>query len=497
MEYITDAAEAAMIDKISINEIGIPSVVLMEKASLAVADRVDLICRDMNMSANEKNVKILAVCGMGNNGGDGVAAARILKEKGYDVDVLLAGNKDKATDEMNTQLLVAENLDVVFITQPDDNEYTVIIDALFGIGLSGNIEGIYADWIEWINCQSSIVVSVDIPSGISADTGKVLGCAVEADYTVTFGYKKRGLVLYPGTVYSGCVITEDIGFPKKAAERVNPKAYTYTKEDIAKLMPERKPRSNKGSFGKVLVIAGSAGMSGACFFAAKAAYRMGSGLVKIATATQNTDILKIKLPEAIVDSYEEGIADFVKWADVIAIGPGIGTNEGAVKLVSEILKVKDKPVVMDADALNILSKMPGAGGGFGLGSNFIITPHLKEMSRLTGAEIADIKENIAEFATKHTDGCTVVLKDARTIVSDGDRLYINTTGNSALSTGGSGDVLCGMIAGLLAQGMTGIGAAALAVCIHGYAAESYTNDKSRYAMLASDIIEELPKVLPH
>ena len=503
MEYIVNAAEAAKIDRISIHEIGIPSVVLMEKAAMALARCASDACGkyvQLNCNGINSKPRILAVCGTGNNGGDGAAAARLLNGQGYSTDILLAGSKEKMSEEMRIQVQIAEKLGIRFITKPEDNEYTVIIDALFGTGLSRDIEGVYAEWIHWINSQHSVVIATDIPSGINADNGKVCGCAVKAEYTVTFGFNKRGIIMFPGALYSGKVYNRRYRLSRYCSTKKQLQVLILIiKTDIEKLVPERMARTNKGSFGKVLVIAGSKGMSGACFLAAKAAYRMGCGLVKIATAEQNTDILKIKLPEAITGSYENGIIDDINWADVIAIGPGIGTDNSASRLVSEVLKIKDKPVVMDADAINILPMLRLVKSGYdkyGLGSNFIITPHLKEMSRLTGAQVQDIQENIIEYASCHKDGCTVVLKDARTVVSDGKKIYINTTGNNALSTGGSGDVLCGMAAGLLAQGMEGIDAAALAVFVHGLAAESYTRNKSRNSMVASDIIEELPYVLP-
>lgn len=501
MEYILNAAEAAKIDRISIQEIKIPSVVLMEKAAMAVFKCVKETCMAFkgNGIHNLNTVKILAVCGMGNNGGDGVACARMLKEAGFDVSIFLVGNKDKATKELEVQIDIAKNLGLRFITKPGDNEYNIIIDALFGTGLSRNIEGEYLKWVNWINSQPSQVVSVDIPSGINADNGHIYGCAVKASHTVTFGSSKRGLVLFPGASYSGTVTIADIGFPKIAVKNAAPVAYTYKKEDLPLLMPERKAHTNKGNFGRVLVVAGSAGMSGACCLAAKAAYRAGCGLVRVATAPQNVDIIKTYLPEAITGTYTDSITDSIKWADVIAIGPGISTDECARKLVKEILKVRDKPVVMDADALNVLPCIVPSGTGidrYALAGNFIITPHLKEMSRLTGADLNDIKENITDYVSGHKSGCTIVLKDARTVVSDGGSIYINTTGNNALATGGSGDVLCGIIAGLLAQGLEPLKAAALAVFIHGMAADSYACKRNRYSMVASDIIEELSYILP-
>lgn len=500
MDYILNAAEAAEIDRISIYETGIPSAVLMEKAAMAVARCIEEICSTSYSNMAPGGIKVLAVCGMGNNGGDGIACARMLSEAGFNACIFLIGDKSRATEETKIQLNIATNLDVPFITKPEDNEYNIIIDALFGTGLSRNITGVYAEWVGWINRQPSEVISVDIPSGINADNGQVYGCAARAGHTVTFGSNKRGTVLFPGSAYSGNIVVADIGFPEKAVHKTAPKAYTYKKEDLPRLMPERHMRSNKGSFGKVLVIAGSVGMSGACILAAKASARTGCGIVKIATASQNTDIIKTCLPEAITGTYEDGIADGIKWADVVAIGPGLGTDDNAVKLVEEVLKVQDKPVVMDADALNILTKLVPDGKGidrYNLAKNFIITPHIKEMSRLSGADVNEIQENIIDYASCHKSGCTVVLKDARTVVSDGSRIYINTTGNNALATAGSGDVLCGIIAGMLAQGMKPLEAASLAVMVHGITADVYAGKKNRYSMLASDIIEELQFVLPY
>ncbi len=499
LEYILKAAEAAEIDRISIYETGIPSAVLMEKAAMSVARHIQDICSTIYNNILPVNIKVLAICGMGNNGGDGIACARMLKEAGFNASIFLAGDKDKATEETKRQIGIARNLDVPFITKPEDNEYNIIIDALFGTGLSRDIGGIYTEWVDWINRQPSEVIAVDIPSGINADNGQIHGCAVKASYTVTFGSNKRGTVLFPGAAYSGRVVVADIGFPGKAVHKAAPEAYTYKKEDLPRLMPERRMRSNKGSFGKVLIIAGSAGMSGACILAAKAAARTGCGIVKIATAPQNTDIIKTCLPEAITGTYADGITGSLEWADVIAIGPGLGTDGTAKKLVEEVLKVQDKPVVMDADALNLLPKLVPEGTGidrYNLSCNFVITPHIKEMSRFSGAEVNEIQEDIINYASCHKCGCTVVLKDARTVVSDGSRIYINTTGNNALSTAGSGDVLCGIITGMLAQGMELMEAASLAVLVHGITADVYAEKKNKYSMLASDIIEELQFVLP-
>ena len=296
MQYITDVREAKEIDRMTIQEIGIPSMVLMEKAALAVAG-----CVKSN-AAPESHV--LAVCGMGNNGGDGVAAARMLWEDGYPVTVSLIGNEENASEEMKKQLDIARKLGIHICTGLPSGEYDVILDALFGIGLSREVTGEFADAINWINEQDALRFAVDVPSGVNASTGEILAVAVVADFTITFGTNKRGIVLFPGCNYAGNVVVADIGFPKKVVEKVLPRTYTLTREDAMEMMPPRILRSNKGSYGKVLVIAGSPEISGACYLSAAAAYRMGCGLVKVFTAAENGPVIKNLLPEALVKTYD-------------------------------------------------------------------------------------------------------------------------------------------------------------------------------------------------
>lgn len=560
--YIADAAEAKEIDKISIQEIGIPSLVLMEKASMAVAACVrsysktgslhtTMLSKDISenkaafLQENHTDLwqeRVLAVCGTGNNGGDGVAAARLLWESGYHVSVLVLGQQEKCTREMLTQLSIADHLGIPIlwddfskdtigvramgyggkyqaVTTEKPLEYSIIIDAIFGIGLSRPVSALYADWIEWINASPASVISVDIPSGIDASTGDVLGKAVKADVTITFGVNKRGLALYPGMQYAGEVVVADIGFPEKAVCQVDPKAYTYAPENISLLLPRRKPRSNKGSYGRVLIIAGSPQMSGACYFAAEAAYRVGCGLVQVFTAKENAVIVRTKLPEAIVSTWSEGITEeeavqikaAIRSASAVVIGPGLGQSKEALSLVKLALDLlckreqnreDSKPLIMDADALNLLAGMEeyfeedGAGRRrINLPPNVILTPHLKEMSRLIQWKLSDIASHMVTAVQSCGEGCTIVLKDARTLVSDGDKIYINTTGNHALAKGGSGDVLSGMIGGLSAQGMSPMEAASLAVCLHGMTADAYVQRNGRHTMLASDILAEIPNVM--
>lgn len=549
MHYVADAVEAKEIDRISIQETGIPSMVLMERAAMSVASCI------METTDPESD-SILAVCGTGNNGGDGVAVIRILQEAGYPVTVLILGQIEKCSEEMRQQIAIAEKLGIPlkffsepkkpasdsaasddaqntdydsgnvdsiksvgdlseFVTEEKLDKYTVIIDAIFGIGLSREITGMYQYWITWINCAAARVVSVDIPSGIHASTGMILGVAVQADQTITFGVNKRGLLLYPGTQHAGEIVVADIGFPKQAVEQVSPKAYTYHPQQISSLLPLRKMRSHKGSYGKVLVIAGSPQMSGACYFASEAAYRVGAGLVQILTAQENAQVLRTKLPEAIVSTWSgegidteiEQIRPMMDQASAIIIGPGIGQSDAARKLVKLVLDYGESddhttPIVIDADGLNLLAGMeenfvPYEQGGrkLKLGKNIILTPHIKEMSRLIQQDLFEITRYMVDIVEKRGDGCTIVLKDARTLVSDGRSLYINTTGNSALAKGGSGDVLSGMIGGFLAQGMKPMEAASLAVCLHGMTADAYIENRGIRSMLASDILAEIPRVM--
>jgi ADP-dependent NAD(P)H-hydrate dehydratase / NAD(P)H-hydrate epimerase len=506
MQFLVDTEKMQKIDSITINDMGISSVVLMEKAAMAVADLIE-------KSATKKD-RILAVCGMGNNGGDGIATARILKEKGYQADILLVGDLSKASMELKQQLSIAENIEVNIFNKVEIKEYTVIIDAIFGIGLTKPIMDIQKSIIEEINKRENTVFSIDLPSGICADTGKVRNIAVKADYTITVGLLKQGLVLYPGCEYTGKLIVADIGFPKLSVKRVEPNTFIYDKEDLNRI-PTRSDYSNKGTFGRVLIIAGSVNMSGACFLSAKAAYRSGAGLVKVLTVKDNRNIIQTELPEAILSTYDpmnlknkmevDRIINDLKWATSIVIGPGIGVSPASDHLLDIVLKHALVPITIDADAINLLvekNKSVNISGKekvsleIDLMNQAIITPHLKEMSRICNCEINDMTDDIITFAKEFiTDkGYILTLKDARTIVTDGKRIYVNVSGNNGMATGGSGDVLTGIIATLLAQGMERFEAASLGVYIHGLAADYAVKEKGMYSLMASDIIEALPKV---
>lgn len=493
MEYLVSAREMKNCDQNTIEHYQVPSEVLMERAALSVVEQI---------KKKEYSLRhVLAVCGNGNNGGDGVAAARILWEQGFLVTILLVDGNHAFSDGMKKQLAIAKSYGIHIIEEWEETEYSLILDAIFGIGLSRPIEGGAAELIHKINEHPAPKVAVDIASGISADSGNVLGCAVKADMTVTFAYKKLGQVLYPGADYTGKLKVCDIGIMRESWLDKKPSYYALDKKDL-ELLPQRKNRSNKGSYGKVLLIAGRSDMGGAAIFAAKAAYASGCGLVKVFTAEENRTALLTQIPEAILATYaakkvdKTELTEAVKWADVVAVGPGIGTDALAKEMVKTVLSVSAVPVVMDADALNILSE--DVSILLRPHTELVVTPHLGEMARLTGVSVSYIKDNLIsqaeEFARAYNVIC--VLKDARTVCSvPYGRTYVNLSGNHGMATAGSGDVLCGLIAGLVAQGMQPEQAAPLGVYIHGLAGDVMVKKTGYHGLMAGDLPAGIKKVM--
>lgn len=485
----------------------------MERAAYETAKVI------MHNDGHLKN--ILVVAGSGNNGGDAVAVGRILHENGYAVSIFLAGKPDSMTEQTKLQRNIASASGVRFIegaqyyneisSQYCDevfSGYDIIIDGLFGVGLSRNVEGRYADIIKSINKSQSKIYSIDIPSGINASTGQVMNTAVQADCTVTYGLLKTGLALYDGREYAGNVFVKDIGFPGGAVKEADIHEFFFEREDMARL-PARKSLSNKGTYGKVLVIAGGKGMSGAAFMSAKAAYRSGCGLVKVLTCSKNVSVISSMLPEAIVlgidwEDYETvgAVIDReVSWADAVVLGPGLGTDAMARTIVKYVLQSGTCSIVVDADAINIVAADVNDGIRKIYSDNLrriIVTPHLKEMSRLSGDSIALIRDDMSgyvmQYCAKNKD-VVLTLKDACTVVGDGQSVYFNMSGNDAMATGGSGDVLTGIVASFIAQGLDRYDAACMGVYVHGLSGDDACKRLSRYSVMAGDIIESLCNVL--
>lgn len=506
MDYVLTGTSSKQVDFYCIREMGIPSLVLMERAALAVAE--ETISYLGKTEKRENGVMIISM--PGNNGADGLAAARLISEAGYLCNICVIGDIGRATEEFNVQLHIMKQmgLEVTYcgteesVENLEIPENVVIVDALFGIGLSREVTGKYAEIIRKINASDNYVISVDIASGLNPATGCVMGIAVEADKTVTFGTRKAGHLLGEGKKYSGTVVVKDVGFVKCAYEKVkaaNPfEVYECFDVRDMRIIPKRSRTSNKGTYGTINVIGGGANMAGAAALSATAAYRCGTGLVRIFAGENNLTALKILIKEAVIREFSEfDVNSISDKKDIIIIGPGLSVTEKAAGLVRNVLSAKCK-IVIDADALNVISRNRILLEC--LNENIVITPHIKEMARLMEKETDYIRENIVqcarEFSLKY--GCVTVIKDAATVVSSPTgKIIINTTGNSGMSKGGSGDVLAGIIGGLISQNLSVYEAAGMGVYLHGLAGDYAAAEKGEYSLLSSDILEKLPELFRH
>ena len=509
---IVTAAQMQMLDRRAITEARIPGLVLMERAGTGVVQQLE------RHFAPLKDKRITIVCGKGNNGGDGFVVARLLARKRIAIQVLcLAKTTDMSRDArvMHGRLLRIAKKNVIPSTQDSESlrdlfaASDIIVDAILGTGLSTAVSGPYEQVIQTINASGRAVLAVDIPSGLNADTGIVLGAAVRADVTVTFGLPKIGLYIGQGVDHAGSTHVVDIGIPASLVELVESRTILLTHAMAKTSLPRRTPSSHKGTYGHAGIIAGSVGKTGAAALAAKAALRVGTGLVTVATPSGVNDTLEAKLLEVMTVPMPETKAHtlarsgldrllaFTRVRTAIAIGPGLTTHPETVELIQELVKRVDKPCVLDADALNALagkasllteSKLPP-----------ILTPHPGEMARL-GIDASPQSVNAdrigvaGRFARER--GVLVVLKGARTIVARPDGMIaVCPTGNPGMATAGTGDVLTGMIVGLLAQGLTPWDAACTGTYFHGLAGDLAAGQIGQAAMTAGDLIEHIPKAL--
>lgn len=483
MFRVLKAAEMKKCDDYTINKIGIPSPTLMQRAAEAVADEIRRGGFDTR--------KVLVLCGGGNNGGDGFALASILAQDGENlVSTYFTGNDDKMTDEcaMRRRTCIARPTGELSL-----DGVTLIVDAIYGIGFHGKPDSATESIINRVNESGIPVVAVDLPSGVEADSGAVNSVAIKAALTVAVAALKRCHLLYPGKTHSGKVVVRDIGigFDALPADSLN----VYTQNDFT--LPYRDPDSNKGTCGRLLIVAGSVGMAGAAYLAALAAYRTGAGLVHIFTCEENRVILQTLIPEAVLTTYSDGddieapLSEAISCADAVLAGPGLSTSKTAEKILKTVLKCAPEKSVIDADGLNIIAarsvlrhKIP---------ANAVLTPHLGEMARLTGISVADLKAEKPEHAASLARelGCICVLKDSVTAVSDGKNCYLNQTGNCGMAKAGSGDVLSGIIGALLAQGLPQFDAAKLGVYLHGQAGDKAVEARSVHSLLARDIAENI------
>ena len=494
MQLWVNAAQMKAADQYTIQKLGVPSLELMEHAAQACVQ----VLEDEKVDLSH----VCVVCGSGNNGGDGFAIARILQNNRYSVETFCVGNPEHYTEETQEQMhRLQECGGKITYGMPQEDSYSVVIDAVFGVGLSRKVEGRYRQVIEQMNRMRGTKFAVDIPSGLSATTGCILGCAFKADYTVTFQLKKIGLELSQGRTMAGRVIVPDIGISTDSICEDQEIVRTAGKDIYRKMLPDRPEDSNKGTYGRLLVIAGSKGMAGAAYLNAHAAYMTGAGLVRIYTSSDNREILQTLLPEAIITTYEEynkeELLSLLTWADGVCIGSGLGMSRLSEKILKTVIEYVKVPCLIDADGLNLLAENNNYLNQMAE-RRFVITPHMKEMSRLTGTPVEELKADriqiLKDFSSRYRITC--VLKDSRTLIASEEKgIRMNLTGNSAMAKAGSGDVLAGVISGWMVQGKEAEDAAELGTYIHGLSGDLAKFEKGVYSVMARDLIEYISKAL--
>lgn len=506
---VVTSDEMKSLDNAAINDYGVPGVVLMENAGRRVAEVVRKVLGDLR----GKVVTVFA--GKGNNGGDGLVAARHLLNMGADVKVMMLANIDHIKGDARINLDIWRKMGQKTYSVHQGNEINVvrlilmntglIVDAIYGTGFRGKMDEKVGRMIEVLNGCGKPIVAVDIPSGLNADTGRVDGPCIQATHTVTFGLPKLGLFLEEGADYAGELHVADISIPSVLVEKLAPQRYMATADLVRSWLPRRSSGAHKGDFGRVLVLAGSRGMTGAASLAGDAALKAGAGLVTVAVPETLHDIMEVKLTEVMtIPLPDTGKGAFSTAAgrevlaiqdkfDVLAVGPGISTVTEVVALVRELLPEVRIPCVLDADALNALA---GAEEILNkIQAPVVITPHPGEMGRLLGKSASDIQSDRLAAASKAAGawGVVALLKGARTVVAAPDgSMYINPTGNPGMATGGSGDVLTGVIAALIAQGLEPAMAAAGGAYIHGLAGDLAAEKKGMIGLTAGDVLEALP-----
>ena len=478
------AAQVREMDRIAIEEFSVPGMTLMESAGSSAYQ----LMRSKWPDAKQIHV----FCGPGNNGGDGYILARLANEDNLSVKLLQVGDHEKlAGDALQAaERCIANGLEPVPYHPGLDlgeelNECDVVVDALLGTGLDREVTGQWQEIINAINCCDSPVLSLDVPSGLNADTGRVMGCAVHSQATMTFIGLKQGLFTGQGVEYAGEVYFDNLDVPDEVLTRLTSMTKRITLDDLQSLLTPRSRSAHKGDYGHVLVVGGDKGFAGAARLCSEAAARTGAGLVSLATHANHAALITMEVPEIMAHSIENSIEikPLLEKASVVAIGPGLGQSNWGGSLFSKVLE-SNLPLVVDADALNILAQEPVSS------DRWILTPHPGEAARLLNCDSNDIQSDrisaAREIQKKY--GGIIVLKGSGSIIADGEgNISICSAGNPGMASGGMGDVLTGIIAGLLAQGLDAGDAARLGVCLHATAADKAAVDGER-GMLASDLM---------
>lgn len=487
------------LDEACVNEYKIPLIVMMENAVLSAIKHLDVDLYN----------KYVIVSGVGNNGGDGLGIARQLKARGKEVKVFIVGNIEKITpcSKINLDILQAMDIScsIIDVKAYDSNDLKeleiqiknshVVVDCIFGTGLEREIKGIFKDVINIINKNKNLVYSIDVPSGINATTGKILGICIKADKTISFEFYKRGFLKYEIKEFIGEIVVEHIGIPENILKKYDDNEYIISRDFVKNNIKDKNKFSFKSDFGKVTIFAGSRGFSGAAFIASEAAIKSGSGLVTLVCDEEIQDIVSIKLSEGMTANYKEEkrVKKLIETSNAIGFGCGMGDTDLTLERLQYVLNNSNCPVIIDADGLNVIKNNIDILKKYS--NRIIITPHLGEMSRLIGRPISYIKENRIDVAQEFAkeNNIIILLKGYETIITDGKTTYINPTGNSAMANGGMGDCLLGMITSFVGQGIEIFKATVCATYIHGYVGDILS--KNKYTVNATDIISKIPSIM--
>lgn len=487
------------LDQACVDEYKMPLILLMENAVLSATKHLD----------SDVYSNYVIVSGVGNNGGDGLGIARQLAARGANVSVFIIGNMDKITQctKINYEIIKSMNIDIQIIEM---NNYTnnqlnnlknkikdshIVIDAIFGTGLEREIKGLFKDVINIINENKKLIYSIDVPSGINATTGEILGTCINSDKTICFEFYKRGFLKYETKKYIGKVVIEHLGIPDSIIEKYDDREYITEEGFVKSSLKEKNKFSFKSDYGKVTIFAGSKGFTGAAYISAESAVKSGSGLVTLVSDEEVQSIVSNKLSEAMTANYseEDRIDKLIKTSDAIGIGCGMGDNENTLNVIKKLLEKAKCPLIIDADGLNVIKNSSHILKGYN--NHIVLTPHLGEMSRLTGKSISYIRDNRIDVAKEFAkeNNVIVLLKGYETVITNGELTYINPTGNSSMANGGMGDCLTGIITSLIGQGLNVFDAVVCGAYLHGYIGEELS--KEMYTVNATNIINNIQRTM--
>ena len=511
---VATAEEMQELDRKAIETYRIPGIVLMENAGRGAADMIS------NSFPEIHKKKIAIIAGKGNNGGDGFVIARYLLNQGIYVRVYLLTDPKGLRGDAETNFSIFHRMKGEVISVPSSKDYIkvkkdlekfdILVDGIFGTGLDAEVRGYYREVIDHLNTLQRPIVAIDIPSGLDANTGKPLGTAIRASLTITFGLPKIGHLIPPGLDYVGKKVKViDIGIPKKLVEEEKIPTYLLEKEEIQKCLSiPRNPDTHKGDYGHLLVIAGSVGKTGAAAMACQAALRMGAGLVTLAIPKSLNAILEMKLTEVMTEPLPEtpkqtlslrafsAIVRLCENKRAVIIGPGLGTLKETQSLILKLIRTLDLPIILDADGLTALATQPKTLPI--KNRSLILTPHPGEMARLIRSQVKEVLEDRVGLSRNFSQSQHVhlILKGHPTLITTPKgEVYINPTGNPGMASGGTGDVLTGMIGGLVCQGFDILSSLQIAVYLHGMAGDEGAQEMGEKSLIATDIIEKIPTLL--